>query len=57
VRTLPGSYESFYRELEAAMRSGAPPPVDPWDSLHVLQVIEAARRAAAERRVVRMADA
>ena len=57
VRTLPGSYGTFYRELEAALRTGAPPPVDPWDSVHVLQVIETARRAAAERRVVRMAEA
>jgi predicted dehydrogenase len=46
VETVPGSYETFYTALLEALRSGAPPPVDPADSLAVLKVIEAARESA-----------
>jgi predicted dehydrogenase len=47
-----GCYERFYSELRDALCSGAPPPVNPQDSVHVLQVIEAAQRSARTRRVV-----
>jgi predicted dehydrogenase len=52
VRTEPGAYREFYRGMAAALREGAPPPVDPADSVAGLEVLEAAKRSAAEGRVV-----
>jgi predicted dehydrogenase len=52
VPTVPGSYQQFYRQLEAALRGTGPVPVDPQDSIRVLELIEAARTSAIERRVV-----
>lgn len=49
-----GAYPRFYRDLVHALREGGAPPVDPADALAGLEVIEAARRAAAERRTVRL---
>jgi predicted dehydrogenase len=46
VESLPGTYQTFYALLRDALRSGAPPPVDPADSLAVLAIIEAARESA-----------
>jgi scyllo-inositol 2-dehydrogenase (NADP+) len=51
VPTEPGDYPAFYRGVAAALREGAPPPVDPADAVAALEVIEAARRSAAEGRV------
>ncbi|WP_249523482.1 Gfo/Idh/MocA family protein [Modestobacter marinus] len=42
-----GDYGAFYRLLSAALRSGGPLPVDPADSLHVIELIERLRRSAA----------
>jgi predicted dehydrogenase len=53
--TVNGSYEGFYRGVAAALAGAAPPPVDPADSVRVLEIIEAARASAVERRVVAMA--
>jgi predicted dehydrogenase len=47
VPTEPGDYPAFYAGMAAALRDGAPPPVDPDDAVAVLEVIEAARRSAA----------
>ena len=52
VRSEPGRYQEFYALLAAALRSGAPPPVDPEEAIAALEVIEAARRAAQEGRPV-----
>jgi predicted dehydrogenase len=52
VATEPGRYESFYAGVAAALRDGAPPPVDVADAIAGLAVIDAARRSAAERRVI-----
>ncbi|MEV7013131.1 Gfo/Idh/MocA family oxidoreductase [Streptosporangium sp. NPDC051022] len=52
VRTEPGAYLDFYRGVVASLREGAPPPVDPEEVAEVLTVLEAARRSAAEGRVV-----
>jgi predicted dehydrogenase len=38
-----GDYPAFYRGVAQALRTGAPPPVDPADSARVLDVIDAAR--------------
>jgi predicted dehydrogenase len=48
VATEPGAYERFYSGIVAALREGAPPPVDPRDSIAVLEIIEAAREREAE---------
>jgi scyllo-inositol 2-dehydrogenase (NADP+) len=54
VRTEPGAYQRFYEGLVAALRDGAPPPVDPADAVAALRVLDAARRSAAERVTVRL---
>jgi scyllo-inositol 2-dehydrogenase (NADP+) len=48
----PGAWPRFYVLLRDALRHGVPPPVDPRDAVEALRVLEAARRAALERRVV-----
>lgn len=43
VRAVPtevGSYRSFYASLAEALRSGGPLPVDPLDSVRVIELIE-----------------
>ena len=52
VPTLPGAYQQFYAGVVAALRGGAPPPVDPRDTVRVLDIIHAAQRSGAERRIV-----
>ncbi|MFL6136799.1 MAG: Gfo/Idh/MocA family oxidoreductase [Frankiaceae bacterium] len=47
VPTIAGNYPRFYAELVAALRGDAALPVDPRDSVTVLELIEAARRSAA----------
>lgn len=43
VESEPGDWPRFYAELEAALRAGAPPPVDPADAVTVLELLERAR--------------
>jgi scyllo-inositol 2-dehydrogenase (NADP+) len=52
VETLPGAYETFYAGIRDAMTAGTPLPVDPRDSLRNMEIIEAARKSATEKRVV-----
>jgi scyllo-inositol 2-dehydrogenase (NADP+) len=47
-----GAYQDFYAAVVAWVRDGAPPPVDPADSLAGLRVLDAARIAATTRTVV-----
>lgn len=54
VPTARGAYERFYAAIAQTLRVGGEPPVDPRDAIAVLNVIEAARRSAATRRVVEM---
>ena len=54
VRTEPGGYQRFYEGVVAAIREGAPPPVEPADAVAVLEVIEAARLSHAEGQTVRL---
>jgi predicted dehydrogenase len=56
VELLPGAYERFYAGVRDAVRDGAPPPVDPWDAVLGLRIIEAARRSAARGVVVPLAE-
>ncbi len=41
VPTRPGDYPEFYRLMTAHMRGNGPVPVDPLDSLHSLEIIQA----------------
>jgi hypothetical protein len=43
----PGAWPRFYVELEAALRAGGPPPVDPTDAITVLELLERARHGSA----------
>ena len=52
VPTERGVYERYYQGVADALQNGAPPPVDPADSVAGLEIIEAANLSAAERRVV-----
>lgn len=52
--TEPGRYREFYVGVARSMSGEQPPPVDPADSVRVLQVLQAARRSWEESRVVRL---
>jgi predicted dehydrogenase len=52
----PGAYERFYEGVVAWLRDGAPPPVDPRDSVAVLHLLDAARRSAASHSVIELED-
>ncbi|WP_448098597.1 oxidoreductase [Luteibacter yeojuensis] len=52
IETLPGRYTAFYDGVAAAIRDGAPLPVEANDARDVIRVIEAAQVSARERRTV-----
>jgi predicted dehydrogenase len=52
----PGAYQRFYEGVVAWLRDGAPPPVDPRDSVAVLRLLDAARRSAASHSVIELED-
>jgi predicted dehydrogenase len=54
IETVPGAYQRFYDGVAGALRDDAPPPVDPDQVVAALEVLDAARLAARERRVVRL---
>lgn len=51
---LAGTYQRFYEGVVSWLRDGAPPPVDPQDSLACLRVLEAARRSAESHSVIEL---
>jgi scyllo-inositol 2-dehydrogenase (NADP+) len=53
VESSHGDWPAFYTGLWRALRSEGPLPVDPWDAVAGLEVLDAARRSAAERTLVR----
>lgn len=55
VETLRGQYEVFYAQVAEALRRGAPLPVNPRDSLRVIEIIEAAQRSATQGQTVALA--
>lgn len=52
VESEPGAYQSFYAQMNGFVRGRAAQPVAPEDVLAGLEIIESARRSAAERLVV-----
>jgi predicted dehydrogenase len=52
IETEPGAYQEFYLGVAASLREGAPPPVDPNDSVMGLELIEAAQKSARTERVI-----
>ena len=54
VESVPGSYETYYALLRDALIAGGPPPVDPAESLMVIEAIEAAQQSARTGQVVRL---
>ncbi len=47
VPTEPGDYPAFYAGVAAAIRDGAPAPVDPRDALEVVRILERAHSLSA----------
>jgi predicted dehydrogenase len=47
-----GDWPRFYSQLEHALRQGSPLPVDPWDAVAGLEILDAARVSAATGTVV-----
>jgi len=56
VETERGRWDSFYPAFAAAVRGNGPVPVDPWDAVVSLEVLDAARRSAATGEVVVLGD-
>ena len=56
VPAAPGAYQAFYLELVHALEGGGPLPVEPWDAVRVLAVLDAAREAATARTVATVPD-
>jgi scyllo-inositol 2-dehydrogenase (NADP+) len=54
VPSEPGRWPDFYAGVLAMLRDAAPPPVDPWDAVRALELLEAARRSADTAQVVRL---
>jgi predicted dehydrogenase len=54
IPTVPGAYQRFYESVMLALREDAPPPVDPDGVVAGLEVLDAARKSARERRVVEL---
>ena len=49
---VPGAYQTFYREMAAAVRGEGPVPVPATEAREVLRVLECARRSSAEGRTL-----
>jgi predicted dehydrogenase len=54
VPTVPGAWHTFYPAFAAAVRGTGAVPVDPWDAVASLTVLDAARRSATEGVVVKL---
>jgi predicted dehydrogenase len=52
IEPIPGNYLAFYEGVRDAIADGAPPPVDPLDGLRALEIIVAAKRSAAGKRII-----
>jgi predicted dehydrogenase len=54
VAAEPGSWQDFYSAFAGSVEHGGPPPVDPWDAVATLDVLDAARRSATTGEVVQL---
>jgi len=54
IPTVPGAYQRFYEGVMLALHEDASPPVDPGGVVAGLEVLDAARKSARERRVVEL---
>lgn len=52
VPVAPGDHADFYRLVARWLREGGAAPVDPWDAVRTLDVLDAARESARDGRVV-----
>jgi scyllo-inositol 2-dehydrogenase (NADP+) len=52
IETLPGSYESFYKELYVSITENRPAPVSAADAMNTIKVIEAVKISNQEKRVL-----
>jgi predicted dehydrogenase len=50
-----GDWSAFYTGFARAVRGDGPPPVNPWDAVAALEVLDAARASAVARQVVELA--
>jgi scyllo-inositol 2-dehydrogenase (NADP+) len=54
VETVPGAWERYYEAVRDAIRGDGEPPVDPADGVRAVRLVQAARRSAEQREVVRL---
>ena len=54
VRSERGRWDTFYPAFAAAVRGDAPPPVDPWDAVRNMDVLDAAKTSATTGETVRL---
>lgn len=54
VRSERGRWDTFYPAMAAAVRGEAPPPVDAWDAVRTMDVLDAARISATTGDTVRL---
>jgi len=52
VPSEPGGWPAFYAACARALRDGSPPPIDPYDGVRVLEILDAARESSARAGVV-----
>jgi predicted dehydrogenase len=55
VESVPGDWPRFYALLTQALRDGGPPPVDPWEVVETLRILDLARQSAATGTVLELA--
>lgn len=55
VESERGDWCRFYALVARALRHGEPPPVDPWDAVETLRILDLARQSAATRSVLELA--
>ncbi len=53
IPTVPGSYQTYYKEMQRAIREDGAPPVSALDALNVIKVIELALKSSEEKRTIK----